>query len=181
MLPEQQTHKCRDKNCTKRFFFLAAKNLHEELAHGLAPTASLEEPKENIRDDLYKYSCSRLYVGLLLLNANDPVKEGDGDRLIRFYNIYTFIFRMNGNDKYAYICLRLKARELALMSPRDFHRLKWNRFVNNHGGRAQNISLDLRLEHINKVTKALIKSQGMQNLTDDVSKTFQKPLEAWKS
>ncbi|XP_066910120.1 uncharacterized protein [Clytia hemisphaerica] len=177
MLPEQQTHKCRDKSCTKTFFFLPAKNLHEEIQHGLPPLATLVQPEApKVKDDLYKYSCTRLCTGLLLLNANDAVKEGDGDRLVRFYNIFTFIFRMNGNDKYAYICLRLKARELALLSPRDFHRLKWNRFVNNQGGYGQNISCDLRLEHINKVTKALIKSQGMQNLTDESVESITKSI-----
>ncbi|XP_066924970.1 uncharacterized protein [Clytia hemisphaerica] len=177
MLPEQKTHKCRDKKCTKRFFFLPAKNMHEEIEHGLPPLTNLEETsKEVADDDLYNYSCSRVCVGLLLLNANDAVKEGDGDRLMRFYRIYTFIFRMNGNHKYAYICLRLKARELALLSAREYHRLKWNRFVNNEGGRGKNISLDLRLEHINKVTKALIKSQGMQNVTDESVESISKAI-----
>ena len=151
--------------------------MHEQREHGLEPLKSLPSfQKEAVDDDLYNYSCARLCVGLLLLNANDAVKEGDGDRLIRFYNIFTFIFRMNGNHKYAYVCLRLKARELALLSPRVFHRLKWNRFVNNKGGPGKNISLDLRLEHINKVTKALIKSQGMQNLTDESVEEISKAI-----
>lgn len=92
---------------------------------------------------------------------------------------------MNGNNKYAYACLRLKARQLALLSPKAFHRLKWNRFANSDGGRGKNISLDLRLEHINKVTKALIKSQGMQNVSDksveDISKAIGRMEELVKS
>ena len=54
--------------------------------------------------------------------------------------------------------------------------MQWNRFANNKGGRGKNISLDLRLEHINKVTKALIKSQGMQNLTDESMENISKAI-----
>uniref|UniRef100_A0A7M5WN06 DUF6589 domain-containing protein n=1 Tax=Clytia hemisphaerica TaxID=252671 RepID=A0A7M5WN06_9CNID len=41
MLPEQRTHKCRDATCNNRFFFLPAKNMHEQREHGLEPLTSL--------------------------------------------------------------------------------------------------------------------------------------------
>ena len=71
------------------------------------------------------------------------------------------------DPKYAYVGLKLKGNELSLLTPRKFHQLKWNRFINNKGGVGKNILLDLRLEHINKLMKDLIKSQGAQNITDE--------------
>ena len=37
--------------------------------------------------------------------------------------------------------------------------------MNNHGGKGRNISLDLRLEHLNNFTKGLLKNLG-PNMTD---------------
>ena len=104
---------------------------------------------------------------MLLTDADDSVKEGDGQRLSRIWNILTYLFKVTNHHKYAFLGLRYKACELALLSPQHWHQLQWNRFINNKGGVGRNISIDLRLEHINKVMKNLIKSQGPQNITDE--------------
>ena len=71
----------------KKFYFLPAKRVHEEIAHGIPPhpleSKKNETPIITKKDDnLYNYSCARLCIGLLLRNAEDSVKEGDGDRLM---------------------------------------------------------------------------------------------------
>ena len=114
---------------------------------------------------------------MLLTDADDSVKEGDGQRLSRIWNILTYLFKVTNHHKYAFLGLRYKACELALLSPQRWHQLQWNRFINNKGGVGRNISIDLRLEHINKVMKNLIKSQEPQNITDEnvekISKSIQ--------
>ena len=104
--------------------------------------------------------------GLCLLDADDAVREGDGSRLMNVYEMFQLLFRMMGNTKYSYSLLRLKACRLALLTPKMAHQLIWNRFFNRTGGEGMNISRDLRLEHINRFMKELIKSQGMQNISD---------------
>ena len=42
----------------------------------------------------------------------------------------------------------------------EAHRLKWERFVNSHGGRGCNIPLDLKKEQQNKLLKTMWRSLG---------------------
>lgn len=49
----------------------------------------------------------------------------------------------------------------ALLSPRDAHRLIWNRSVKAKSGLGGNIPLDLALEHYNRVLKQVIKKWGL--------------------
>ncbi|XP_066924813.1 uncharacterized protein [Clytia hemisphaerica] len=69
------------------------------------------------------------------------------------------------------------ACRLALLTPKMAHQLIWNRFFNRNGGAGMNILRDLRLEHINRFMKEMIKSQGMQNISDanvyKISKAYQ--------
>ena len=76
-----------------------------------------------------RLKCLHLSLGLLLYNADDSVKEGDGERLMRVWKFLTFVFRSHGKHKYALAGLRLMASRLALLTPRQAHRLTWNRFA----------------------------------------------------
>lgn len=49
----------------------------------------------------FNYGCLHLSLGLLLHNADDSVKEGDGERLMRVWKFLTFVFRSHGKHKYA--------------------------------------------------------------------------------
>ncbi|XP_066924982.1 uncharacterized protein [Clytia hemisphaerica] len=163
VVERKELMKCRSPECTKYFKYAAVRNAHELEIHKL----EIVEKEDVQTDGLYEYSCSRLALGILLMDADDSVKEGDGQRLSCIWNILTFLFRLNNNRKYAFLGLRHRACELALLSPQRWHQLKWNRFINKEGGVGKNISIDLRLEHINKVMKGLIKSQGPANINDE--------------
>ena len=60
----------------------------------------------------------------------------------------------------------LIADELALLTPRKFHELKWNRFINTHEKKGRCIQRDLRNEHLNFIAKQNIKSVGYSNISD---------------
>ena len=161
LVDKKELMKCRDPTCEEYFKFKAIRKSHELEVHQMNKEDTND--KEDVeKDGLYEYSCSRLAIGMLLMDADDSVKEGDGQRLSRIWNILTFLFKVTNHHKYAFLGLRYKACELALLSPQRWHQLQWNRFINNKGGVGRNISIDLRLEHINKVMKNLIKSQGPQ-------------------
>ena len=102
---------------------------------------------------------------MLLRNFDDAVKEGDGVRILRCWKIAMLIFRAHHHNKYALASFYLQAATQAILTPRQAHSLTWNRTVNNHGGKGRNISLDLRLEHLNNFTKGLLKHLG-PNITD---------------
>ena len=108
----------------------------------------------------FNYACSRLSFGLFIANFDDAVKEGDGERILCCWKFSLLIFKAFNHNKYALASLLLQAGIKAMLTPRQAHCLTWNRTVNSRGGNGKNISLDLRLEHLNNLTKGLLKNLG---------------------
>ena len=111
-------------------------------------------------NNVYNYACVRLSLGMLIFNFNDAVKEGDGARIVRCWKYMLLLFKAHGHNKYALAALQLLASILALLSPQQAHSLSWNRTVNNRGGAGNNISLDLRMEHIVHLIKEMLANLG---------------------
>ena len=81
-------------NCNRIFKYRKARSNHEEKEHQLfiededssaavAVTRETGDMSENdesskTRDDMHNYACTRLSLGLLIKNADDTVREGDG-------------------------------------------------------------------------------------------------------
>lgn len=105
--------------------------------------------------------------GLFFMNFLDSVSERDGDRILR-QNKY-FMSLCKGDDihckNYAIECLYLLFQVYALLTPRDAHRLIWNRGVHNHGVPGANIALVLEVEMSNLHLKQAIKNLGV-NVTE---------------
>ncbi len=122
-----------------------------------------EEEKEEIcnKDDVYSYATSHINLGLLLKNADDAVKEGDGERIIRCWRFFLLFYKAYGHHKYAVATFHLITRVSALLTPALAEQLTWNRTVNRHGGKGRNISCDLRLEQLNCLTKELLHNLGV--------------------
>lgn len=76
------------------------------------------------------------------------------------------LHRAGDNNKYALAGLRLSASHLALLSPRQSHRLKWNRFAPRESGRGRRLSRDLLLENNNLIGKEEIKALGFPNINN---------------
>ena len=74
-------------------------------------------------------------------------------------------FSSFGRTKYALEALRLMFQCEATLSPELAHHVKWDRFVNTHGGLGHNIPCDLQNEHVNKLLKSIITNMG-SNLTE---------------
>ena len=119
------------------------------------------------KDGKYEYGCLTLSLGLLLRDADDAVKEGDGKRITRVWKFLTFLYRHGGNNKYALAGLRLTACHMALLTPQQSHLLKWNRFSARSSGPGKRISRDLRLEQNNLVSKNEIKALGFPNINNN--------------
>ena len=66
--------------------------------------------------------------------------------------------------KYALEGLHLLLQFHTILSPRDAHRLIWNRSVKAKHGMGGNIPLDLALEHYNRVLKEVIKKMGPKHI-----------------
>ena len=57
------------------------------------------------------------------------------------------------------------------------HQMKWNRFLNKHGGKGQNISLDVKMEQLNKMLKTLWRGLGA-NLSETNAQRIASSLES---
>lgn len=99
---------------------------------------------------MFNYQCNLLDHGLLYLNFNDAVAEGDGDRIIRCWKfLLLHFYHDSGSTKYALEALYLQLQQQALLSQRQAYRQRWNRSVNNRGGSGKNVPIDLEIEHDN--------------------------------
>ena len=146
---------------------------HEQSIHNLfiddSPTnqsgQSSELPSDLVHDDMFSYQCNLLDHGLLYLNFNDAVAEGDGDRIIRCWKfLLLHFYHDSGSTKYALEALYLQLQQQALLSQRQAYRQRWNRSVNNRGGSGKNVPIDLEIEHDNNSIKEGIRKLG-PNLT----------------
>ena len=127
-------------------------------------------------DHMFNYHRSKLVFGLVLFEYHDAIKEGDGGRLHDLYRQLLLLFKANNKIKYAYACLLYLAQIESILSERDAHNMKWNRFFNKHGGKGANIPLDLRMERLNKIVKTMWRSLGA-NLTKDSASRLANTLE----
>lgn len=118
---------------------------------------------------MHDYATVFCHYASLALEFTDSWKEGDGERIIRCWKIFLLHFRASNCTKYAWEALRLQF-QLIMLSPNLSHMLKWERFVNVHGGAGRNIPCDLFNEHINKLFKEIIASMGA-NLTEITTKS----------
>ena len=61
--------------------------IHEEFFHGEEMTTTNANPTE--QDYKYNYHSAKLTFGLIILEFNDAIKEGDGNRLFDICLLYT--------------------------------------------------------------------------------------------
>lgn len=114
-----------------------------------------EAPQE---DFLYNYHRAKLAFGLVLLEFDDAIKEGDGGRLHDLYKFALLLYKAYGKTKYAYVVLLYLVKIEAVLSEEEARDLEWNRTYNKYGLPGKNISLDLRTEQFNKDVKSTWKA-----------------------
>ena len=138
-LSDQSTLPCRTAGCSKTFKYSKCRINHENEKHGvyITPNESGQESegKTLTEDHIFNYGCIHISLGLMLQNAEDAVKEGDGLRLLRAWKFFTYLFHLKGHNKYALAGLRLIASVEGLLTPCQAHRLTWNRFAGKKGGK----------------------------------------------
>ena len=111
-------------------------------------------------DQVRAYAREVLSLGALLLEFNDSVHEGDGERLLTVWKFLVLIFRSARKTKYSLEGLILRIQAHVILPPRMKQQLLYSRFVNTKGTPGTNISMDLHLEHVNRVVKSAIHSQS---------------------
>ena len=171
---------CTEHDCDKAFTYKESRDLHIKEVHKKLTEQVKEEHTKKTSDDLYEWSCSHLGLGLLLHNADDAIKEGDGGRLVRVWDFLIYLFKINGNTKYALASLCLKAARLALLSPQRAHQLTWNRFIIHMvcKGNAYPETLDLSIS--TKFKRCLLNLKVFKIYRMKMSEKFPSQLGVWK-
>ncbi len=111
------------------------------------------------------YSRNLLSLGLLFMEFNNGIREGDGERIIRCWRYFLPLFKLDKRTNYSIEAFTLLAQNEFLFTERQKAQLTWLRTVNTHGRAGKNISCDLHMEHLNREVKQVIASMG-SNLTD---------------
>lgn len=110
-------------------------------------------------DQMYNYATDLLTVSLVWHGFHDAIKEGDGNRIIRYWKILLPMFQQEGHYNYAKEGFLLLS-QMNLLSQRKVMELKWNRTINTHGRVGCNIPCDLHMEHLNRRLKGMMGNLG---------------------
>ena len=91
-------------------------------------------------DTVYEYAKEVMSLGLLLMEFNDAIREGDGNRILRCWQFFLPLFKASDKTNYSIEAFTLQAQEKYLLSTRLAMQLKWSRTINVHGQRGKNIA-----------------------------------------
>ena len=150
----------KDKEFARELFHIALADMVSSYINLTAFNKMEDDDKDQVR----AYAREVLSLGVLLLEFNDNVHEGDGERLMRVWKFFMLIFRSVGKTKYTLEGLILLIQANFSLPPRLREQLLYSRFVNTRRSPGANISIDLHVEHVNKVVKSSVYSQ-MSNLS----------------
>lgn len=111
-------------------------------------------------DKVYLYACETLTLGLLWLGFYDAIKEGDGNRIMRYWRFLLVIFKSTRHPNYAKETVNLLLHFFYFFSERQKAQLLWSRCVNTKGYPGCNMPGDLHMEHLNRPVKGRIGGMG---------------------
>ena len=100
----------------------------------------------------------------------DGVKEGDGERVLRWWKYGMLLFKITGHKNYSIEALTLLAQHQWFLPPRQKMQLKFSRFVNIRGKVGTNLSCDYYMEQLNRLTKICIQHLGANKADVCISK-----------
>ena len=104
-----------------------------------AATGSSNEPCDKVN----LYACETLTLGLLWHGFYDAIKEGDGDRILRYWRFLLIIFKSSNHPNYAKEAIIPLMQYTYLFSERKKAQLLWSRCVNTKGEKGCNMPCDL--------------------------------------
>ena len=110
-------------------------------------------------DAVHVYALDILNLGLTYKGFHDAVKEGDGDRVIRYWKVLMVLFKETDKRNYSKEAFLL-ILQLHSLSERAATEVKWSWFVNRRGQIGCNIPCDLAMEHLNRRLKGIICIMG---------------------
>lgn len=174
---DRPIHHCR--GCQKTFIYKKCKDTHEKKVHGLETEENVVEKDQGQAEDgdgVFNYGSTVLMLGMMLLNCDDAIREGDGQRITDMYKWWLPIWKNQESTKYSLAGLLLQVQIWSTLSEQEAHRLVWNRTVNRQGGKGRRVSLDFHMENLVKAMKQALKHLGV-NLSEKTAQVEAKALQ----
>ncbi len=112
---------------------------------------------EKCDDRVHLYAVEVLSLGLLWHGFHDAIREGDGDRILRYWKFMLVIFKSTNHRNYAKEAVNLLLQYNYTFSEREKAQLLYSRCVNTRGYPGANIPCDLFMEHLNRTLKTVIR------------------------
>lgn len=175
----ETTYPCRHPDCGRVFKYARCRKTHEKKKHNLVTEITTESSPvvTSTEDHVFNYGCVYITLGLMLRNADDAIKEGDGDRIMALWKFFMLFWKANNSHKYALAALHLQASVKSLLTQRQTHQLIHNRTLNYKGELGKRVPLDFFLELLNLVLKDSFKHLGV-NLSESTAQTEGKAISA---
>ena len=101
-----------------------------------------------------------LTLGLIWHAFHDAIREGDGDRIMRYWKFFLVLFKGTTHRNYAKEAVNLLVQYHYTLSDRQKAQLLWSRCINTRGIAGANIPGDLHMEHLNRRLKSVIRGMG---------------------
>lgn len=121
-------------------------------------------------DHVTEYSKYLLGLGCFYLEYSDPIREGDGNRILCCWRFLLPIFLGSGRTNYSCEVLNMLFQHMYELSPRLSAQLLWSRCINVHGRQGKNIPADLHMEHLNRLAKNAVKNLGANTTERAISR-----------
>ena len=106
----------------------------------------LEE--RNTGDHIHEYAKEIISLGVLYMEFQDGIREGDGERVLDCWRYLMLLFKVMGRKNYSVEAYNMLAQYEWLLPPRQAMQLKQS---NVHGRLGCNVSCDLHMEHMNRM------------------------------
>lgn len=124
------------------------------------PSRSDSNDNKAKNDGVFTYASEVLSLGLIWHGFHDAIREGDGDRILRYWKFLLVLFKRTKHRNYAKEAVNLLVQYHYTMSERKRAQLLWSRCVNTRGVPGANIPCDLHMEHLNRRLKRILRAMG---------------------
>jgi len=127
-------------------------------------------------DQRHVHSLLTMSLGIIEMLFHQVSKEANGDLIIPIYKLLTGLFHYAHRTKYAFEGIRLLTDYFFRLT--EFHAfiLIWNRSSNPRGGKDHNKPLDLRIEHLNRLLRSILKRLGSNLGQETITKVKAAPV-----
>ena len=128
------------------------------------------ENQSQCEDGVYGYVVEFLTLALLWHGFHDAIREGDGERILRYWKFLFVIFTSTNKRNYAKEAVIFLLQYYYLLSDRQKEQLLWNRCINTRGYQDANIPCDLHIEHLNRRLKIMMRKLGANIRSKSIEK-----------